>query len=187
MAARLAEGAVVGWVQGAMELGPRALGNRSLLGDPRDPAIRDRLNREIKRREDFRPFAPSVLAEEAAEWFELGRPTPATDFMLLALPLRAARRAQVPGVAHVDGTSRVQTVSRDANPRFHRLLRAFEARTGVPMLLNTSFNDQEPIVCTPEDALDTFVRSGIDFLALGDHLVDRRELDCAPAGRDGSR
>lgn len=164
----LAGGRIVGWFQGRMEVGPRALGNRSILADPRDPTMRDTLNRRVKRREAFRPFAPSVLAEEAAAWFTDVRPSP---FMSLVFSVRPDKRARIPAVTHVDGSARVHTVTREANPRYHALLSAFAARTGVPMVLNTSFNVRgEPIVCTPEDAVRCFLGTELDALVL-DELV----------------
>jgi carbamoyltransferase len=169
----LSEGRIVGWFQGAMEFGPRALGNRSLLADPRDPNMKQTLNDRIKHRESFRPFAPSVLAEEAGSWFEIRKPTPAAELMLMAYPAREHQRARIPAVLHVDGTGRVQLVRREANPRYHRLISEFFRLTGVPMVLNTSFNDNEPIVCTPRDAIETFQKTQIDCLALGDLLVSR--------------
>jgi len=173
-AARLvAGGSVVGWFQGRMELGPRALGNRSLLADPRDPGIRETLNRKVKHREDFRPFAPSVLAEEAGAWFELGRPSLAYASMLFTCPVRKDKAHRIPAVLHVDGTARVQTVDAADNPRYHRLISAFADLTGVPMVLNTSFNDSEPIVCSPVDALRTFLSTRIDAVALSNYLVER--------------
>ncbi|MDI3284227.1 carbamoyltransferase C-terminal domain-containing protein [Polyangium sp. 15x6] len=168
----LAAGKIVGWFQGAMEFGPRALGNRSLLADPRAPEMKRLLNDRIKHRASFRPFAPSVLAEEAERWFVIEKSTTTSDFMLLAYPVRPERMAQIPAVVHVDGTSRVQTVRTETNPRYHKLIVAFHARTGVPMVLNTSFNDSEPIVCTPEHAIETFMSAGIDVLAIGDCLVE---------------
>ncbi|MEU0517559.1 carbamoyltransferase C-terminal domain-containing protein [Streptosporangium sp. NPDC006007] len=165
----LAGGAVVGWWDGAGEVGPRALGHRSILADPRDPAMRDRLNARVKFREHFRPFAPSVLNERATEWFGL-RDSP---FMLRAVPVR--RPAQVPAINHVDGTARLQTVSRQDNPAFHHLITAFEDRTGVPMVLNTSLNTKgEPIAETPQDAVRTLLTCELDYLALPHTLVSRR-------------
>jgi carbamoyltransferase len=172
----LQEGNIVGWFQGAMELGPRALGNRSLLADPRNPHMRDVLNQKIKHREDFRPFAPSVLFEAAHEWFEILKPTLAADFMLMAYPVKTQVRDKIPAVLHVDGTSRIQIVRQEINPRYHRLITEFYHLTGVPLILNTSFNDNEPIVCTPHDALHTFLKTQMDYLALGDFLLDRRAL-----------
>ncbi len=173
VAARIAAGEVVGWFQGRMELGPRALGNRSLVADPRDPGMRKMLNHKVKHREDFRPFAPSVLAERAQDWFEMGRESESYRFMLFTCPVRPERAAQIPAVLHVDGTSRVQTVSAQDNPRYHRMISCFESITGVPMVLNTSFNDGEPIVCTPRDALATFGGTRIDAVAIGDYIASR--------------
>lgn len=175
VAQRLSRGMLVGWFQGRMEIGPRALGNRSLLADPRDPNMREILNQRIKHRESFRPFAPSVLSEEAGQWFAIGKQTPAYEYMLMACPIADGRLDRIPAVAHVDGTSRIQVVHRDANPRFHRLISEFQRITGVPVVLNTSFNDREPIVCSPEDAIETFLRTEIDYLALGDFLVSKEE------------
>jgi carbamoyltransferase len=153
-----------------MEFGPRALGARSILADPRDPGIRDRLNARVKFRESFRPFAPAVLEEEVARWFDGGRASP---FMLLTFPVLPERRAMVPGIVHVDGSARVQTVAGDhAQPAFRRLLERFAALTGVPMVLNTSFNVRgEPIVATPAQAVACFERTGIDLLVLGDRVL----------------
>ncbi|MEU9336509.1 carbamoyltransferase C-terminal domain-containing protein [Streptomyces sp. NPDC048290] len=172
-ARRIARGEVVGWFQGRMELGPRALGNRSLLADPRDPMMRDKVNVKVKHRETFRPFAPSVLAERAGDWFELGRASESYRYMLYACPVRPDKASHIPAVVHVDGTSRIQTVVADVNPRFHRLIREFEELTGVPVVLNTSFNDSEPIVCTPSDALATFKNTQIDAIVIGDYLATR--------------
>jgi carbamoyltransferase len=171
VAAALADGAIAGWFQGRMELGPRALGNRSLLADPRRAEMKDVLNARVKHREPFRPFAPSVLAERASEWFVDAQPSPA---MLLVLPVMPELRARVPAIVHVDGSGRLQTVERATNPRFYRLIEAFARLTGVPMLLNTSFNENEPIVCTPAEAIACFQRTKIDLLALGNFLVRRR-------------
>lgn len=164
----IADGNIVGWFQGRMEFGPRALGNRSLLADPRRPDTRAILNRRVKHREDFRPFAPSVLAERSDEWFDVGPHLASHEYMLFACPTKAGRRERIPAVLHHDGTARVQLVRREANPRFHQLISRFFARTGVPLVLNTSFNDSEPIVCTPAQAIDTFRRTGIDALFMGD-------------------
>lgn len=166
----LTGGGVVGWFQGAMEFGPRALGSRSFLADPRRDRIRDTLNAKIKKRELFRPFAPSVKEEATADYFEVTQPSP---FMNLALPVRQDKRAVIPAVTHIDGSARIQTVSRTDQPRYWRLLDRFERATGVPILLNTSFNIQEPIVCTPEQALATFNTSGVDALVIGNYFVER--------------
>ncbi|HXO28210.1 MAG TPA: carbamoyltransferase C-terminal domain-containing protein, partial [Thermoanaerobaculia bacterium] len=163
-AAALARGEVVGWHQGRSEWGPRALGNRSILADPRRGDMKALLNAKIKRRESFRPFAPSVLEERTGEWFTIDYPDP---FMIKVYPVRAEKRPLIPAVTHVDGTGRLQTVSRHANPLYWRLIRAFEQATGVPMVLNTSFNENEPIVNTPGEALDCFLRTRMDRLVLG--------------------
>ncbi len=178
-AERLARGEIVGWFQGRSEFGPRSLGNRSLLADPRRAEMKDTLNRRVKHREPFRPFAPAVLAEAQADWFELGEDSP---FMLLVARVRAAQRPRIPAVTHVDGTARVQTVRREHNPLFHGLIAAFARRTGVPVVLNTSFNDRgDPIVETPGDALEMFLHSDIDALLLGDLLIEHAE-----EGRSGA-
>ena len=167
----LAQGRIVGWFQGRMEWGPRALGNRSILADPRRAEMKDILNARIKRREPFRPFCPSIVAERAPDYFDGSYPDP---FMITVYPVRADKRAEIPAVTHIDGTGRLQTVTADTNPLFHRLLCAFNARTGVPILLNTSFNENEPIVCRPAEALDCFLRTKMDMLVVGS-LVIRRE------------
>ena len=141
----------MGWFRGRLEFGPRALGGRSILGDPRRSDAREIMNSRVKFREGYRPFAASILAEQQAEWFGFDAPSP---FMFYAAPVRAERRAQIPAVVHADGSCRFQSVSAEASPDFHRVISAFAAKTGVPMLLNTSFNENEPIVCTPEDAID---------------------------------
>ncbi len=169
-ALRLAGGQVVGWFQGRMEWGARALGNRSILADPRRPDMREVLNARVKRREPFRPFAPSVL-EEALDDYFVG--AAADPFMVQVYPVRPERRAAIPAVTHVDGTGRLQTVGRAANPIFRELIRSFEKLTGVPVLLNTSFNESEPIVLTPAEALDCFLRTGLDALVLGQTVVAR--------------
>jgi carbamoyltransferase len=169
-AAAIAGGEVVGWFQGRMEWGPRALGNRSIVCDPRRADMKEILNRKIKRRESFRPFAPSILREAVPDWFEQDGDVP---FMGQVYPLRAERRAQVPAVTHVDGSGRLQTVEREANPRYHALIEAFRDLTGVPMVLNTSFNENEPVVCRPDEALDCFLRTRMDVLVLGRHVVAR--------------
>jgi carbamoyltransferase len=169
----LAAGCIVGWFQGRMEMGPRALGARSILASPASVALRDRLNETVKGREPFRPFAPSVLAEAADRFFDIPDGT-AAPFMVVTYPVRAEARPKIPGVVHVDGTARVQVVRAEDNGRYHGVLREFEARTGVPVLLNTSFNRAgEPIVCSAGDALACFLRCGLDALAIGDFWVQR--------------
>ena len=188
VAARIARGEVIGWVQGRMEHGPRALGKRSILANPLDPEIRDRLNRRIKKRESFRPFAPSVLAARVAEHFDLDRPSP---FMLLTC--RVTSPLALPGVTHVDGSARPQTVDPAVDPRFAALLAAFERKTGCPILVNTSFNVAgEPIVATAADALLSAADAGLDALVLEDFLIDGRDLPAAwrsllPAWRERRR
>lgn len=169
---RLAQGKVVGWFHGRMEFGPRALGARSILADPRDPQMRDRINALVKQREAFRPFAPAVLAERTREHFDIDHPSP---FMLETCGVKSP--LDLPAVTHVDGSARVQTVDRQASPRFAELLGRFEQRTSCPILLNTSFNMRgEPIVCTPVDALVCFVRSKMDTLVLEDFVLDREAV-----------
>jgi carbamoyltransferase len=167
----IAHGKIVAWFQGRMEFGPRALGNRSLLADPRRPDMRHVLNQRVKHREDFRPFAPSVMAEHADEWFEIGAHLASHEFMLFAPRVKSPQRDRIPAVVHRDGTARVQLVSRKSNPRFHELISCFHARTNVPLVINTSFNDSEPIVCTPTDAIVTFRKSGIDALIMDDVVL----------------
>jgi carbamoyltransferase len=167
----LADGKIVGWFQGRFEMGPRALGNRSILADPRRPEMRDLLNAKVKRREPFRPFAPAVLVERAGEFFEIDQPDP---FMTLAPRVRAESRDRIPAAVHVDGTGRIQTVDRETNPRYYTLIEEFGRLTGIPILLNTSFNRAEPIVATPKDAIDCYLCSGIDVLVLGDFYTSDR-------------
>jgi carbamoyltransferase len=168
----LSEGNVVGWYQGRMEFGPRALGGRSILADPRDPKMRDTLNMKIKFREGFRPFAPSVLADKASEWFEIGCDSP---YMLLVAQVREGKRV-IPSVTHVDGSARLQTVSREESPLYYDLIQEFEKITGVPIVINTSFNVRgEPIVCTPHDAYLCFMRTDMDHLVLGSYFLDKKE------------
>jgi carbamoyltransferase len=166
----LVEGNVVGWFQGRMEWGPRALGARSLLADPRRADIKEKINRIIKKREPFRPFAPSVLEERATEFFERYEPSP---FMLFTFPVKPSQRARIPAVTHTDGTARPQGVTAEGCPRYYRLIRKFGELTGVPVLLNTSFNVREPIVCTPEDALATFQGCEMNYLILDDFIVTK--------------
>ena len=186
-ARHVAAGKIVGWFQGAAEWGPRALGNRSILADPRRPEMKDILNRRIKHREAFRPFAPSIAEEATGEFFEKTHPSP---FMTFAYPVRLEKRAVIPAPTHVDGTARLQTVSRSANPLYWKLLRAMGDLTGVPVVLNTSFNDNEPIVCRPEEALECFRRTRMDVLVLGNFVVERESSLAdqeAPAGRWAGR
>src|SRR3954467_15508764 len=151
-----------------MEWGPRALGNRLILGDPRRADMKAILNSKIKRRESCRPFAPSVLEEAVAEWFEEDDAVP---FMMQVFQIREEKRGLIPAVTHVDGSGRLQTVSSASNPLYHQLIGAFRELTGVPMLLNTSFNENEPVVCTPEEALDCFLRTKMDVLVMGDTVL----------------
>ena len=168
----IADGKVVGWFQGRMEWGPRALGNRSILADPRREEMKDTLNARIKRREPFRPFAPSILLEAVGAYFEKSCPDP---FMIKVYPIKPAMRHLIPAVTHVDGTGRLQTVSRESNPRYWGLIKEFEALTGVPAVLNTSFNENEPIVCSPNEAIACFTRTHMDFLALGNLVLQKEQ------------
>jgi carbamoyltransferase len=191
----LADGEVVGWFQGRMEFGPRALGARSILGDPRSPTMQTALNLKVKRRESFRPFAPSVLREDAAAWFDLDVDSP---YMLLVAPVATPRqrattpdedalvgieklrvvRSDIPAVTHVDQSARIQTVHRETNHLYHSLLVEFKRLTGCPVLVNTSFNVRgEPIVCTPEDALRCFMTTNIDVLVAGSCVLTKRDQD----------
>jgi len=169
-AAAIAKGSIIGWFQGRAEWGPRALGNRSILVDPRRPDMKSILNERIKRREPFRPFAPSILLEAVGEYFEKQYPDP---FMIKVYKIRPEKRPLIPAVTHVDGTGRLQTVAQDENPRYWRLIREFGRQTGVPIVLNTSFNENEPIVCKPEEAIECFLRTRMDVLALGNFFVER--------------
>jgi len=175
-ARHIAAGKIVGWFQGAAEWGPRALGNRSILADPRRAEMKEILNRRIKHREIFRPFAPSIVEEAVGEFFENAHPSP---FMTFAYPVRAEKRAVIPAPTHVDGTARLQTVSRSANPLYWKLLRAVGDQTGVPAVLNTSFNDNEPIVCRPEEALDCFHRTQMDVLVMGNFILQKKSAAIA--------
>jgi len=166
----IAAGKVVGWFQGRMEWGPRALGNRSILVDPRKKEMKDILNARIKRRESFRPFAPSILLESVDEYFEQDYPDP---FMIKVYLIRPEKRDLIPAVTHVDGTGRLQTVAQKDNPLYWRLIKEFEKITQVPVLLNTSFNENEPIVCRPQEALDCFLRTKMDVLVLGPYMIKR--------------
>jgi carbamoyltransferase len=177
-AAAIADGQVVGWFQGRMEWGPRALGNRSILCDPRRADMKALLNAKIKRRESFRPFAPSVLEEAVSEWFE---EEDAVPFMMQVFQIREEKRALIPAVTHVDGSGRLQTVSRHANPLYHGLIEQFQYLTGIPMVLNTSFNENEPVVCRPEEALDCFLRTKMDVLVIGNMFISRQRDVGEPA------
>ncbi|MCF6158409.1 MAG: carbamoyltransferase [wastewater metagenome] len=168
VAALLAHGKLVCWFQNRMEWGPRALGNRSLLADPRKAEIRDIINLKVKQRELFRPFAPSVLEEKSYDYFGNSDPSP---FMLFAFPVSPEKRKDIPAVTHIDGTARPQTVNKETNPLYWNLLKEFEKKTGVPVLLNTSFNVQEPIVCSPKDAVLCFLKTGVDYLVVNNFLV----------------
>jgi carbamoyltransferase len=169
-ASAIAEGKVIGWFQGRMEWGPRALGNRSILCDPRRGDMKEILNAKIKRRESFRPFAPSILRESVPEWFEQDDDVP---FMMEVFQIRAEKRPLIPAVTHVDGSGRLQTVHRETNPLYHQLISTFQSLTSVPIVLNTSFNENEPVVCRPEEALDCFLRTKMDVLVLGRFLIER--------------
>ncbi len=168
VAKHLADGKVIGWFEGRAEFGPRALGHRSILADPRRADMKDTLNARVKRRESFRPFAPSILEEHVAEWFENTYPSP---FMLLVYKFKEDKRALVPAVCHVDQTGRLQTVSREIQPRYWEIIDEFRKITGVPILLNTSFNEDEPMVCSPEDAVECFQSTHMDVLVMGDFLA----------------
>jgi len=166
----IAQGKIVGWFQGRMEWGPRALGNRSILADPRKNEMKDILNARIKKREWFRPFAPAILLENLGEYFEKDYPEP---FMLKVYQFKEDKKKIVPAVTHIDGTGRLQTVTKDENPLFWQLIREFEKITGVPILLNTSFNENEPIVCKPQEALDCFLRTKMDVLVMGNYCITK--------------
>lgn len=169
----ISEGKIIGWFQGRMEFGPRALGNRSILADPRRAEMKDILNKKVKFRESFRPFAPSVLQEHAAEFFDDSSSSP---FMLKACNVLPEKRGLVPAITHIDGTGRVQTVDKECNPRYRLLIEEFYKLTGIPMILNTSFNTRgEPLVCSPEDAVKTFLSTHMDVLVLGDYFVKKQE------------
>jgi carbamoyltransferase len=157
-----------------MEFGARALGNRSLIADPRRTDMRDIINLRIKFREKFRPFAPSILEELVGEWFEINEPTP---YMEKVFPIRPEKHSVIPAVTHVDGSGRLQTVSRTTNPLYHRLISKFHEKTGVPVLLNTSLNENEPIVRTPEEAIRCFLRTDMDVIVIGNVLIDRHRAD----------
>ena len=168
--AKLVEPGVVGWFSGRAEFGPRALGARSIIADPRNPKAKDLLNLKIKRRESFRPFAPSILKEYTEEYFEKVEDVP---FMEKVFPIRKEKHSVIPAVTHVDGTGRLQTVMKEVSPRYYRLIDTFRKKTGVPILLNTSFNENEPIVNTPGEALDCFLRTQMDMLVLENCVIER--------------
>ncbi len=172
-AVKIAEGKIVGWFQGRMESGPRALGNRSIVVDPTRPEMKDKLNARVKRREGFRPFAPSVLAHRAKDFFCLPKGVDSPYMMLIGDVLPAVRQ-RIPAVTHADGTARIQTVTEEANAKYFQLIQEFERIKGVPLLLNTSFNENEPIVCSPEDAISCFLRTDFDVLAIGNFLVEKK-------------
>ncbi len=168
---------VIGWYQGRMEFGPRALGNRSIIADARNPENQDRVNLKIKFRESFRPFAPTVLEESISDWFEIDRPSP---YMLFVADVRRDRRT-IPSVTHVDGSARIQSVNRDTNPMYYDVIKAFEKRTGCPVIINTSFNVRgEPIVCTPQDAFLCFMRTNMDILVMGPYLLEKSNMPTLP-------
>ena len=167
----ISQGKIVGWFQGRMEWGPRALGNRSILGDPRLSNMKDILNLKIKRRESFRPFAPSILREDVSKWFEEEDDVP---FMMQVYQIKKDKQNLVPAITHVDGSGRLQTVHASTNLRFHKLISEFKKLTKVPIILNTSFNENEPVVCRPEEALETFLRTKMDILILGNWTVERK-------------
>lgn len=168
----IADGMIVGWFQGRMEFGPRALGGRSILADPRRADVKETLNVRIKFREPFRPFCPSILREESGNWFETDYESP---FMVMAFPIKEEKRALIPAVVHADGTGRLQTVDKEVNPLYWKLIRRFGDLTGVPILINTSFNENEPIVRTPEEALDCFLRTQMDMLVMGPYVLRKTE------------
>jgi carbamoyltransferase len=164
------EGRVVGWFEGRMELGPRALGNRSIVSDPRRSNMKDILNLKIKRREPFRPFAPSILREHVKDWFETDDNVP---FMNKVFQIKEDKRKQIPAVTHTDGSGRLQTVSKESNTLYYNLINEFRSLTGIPIVLNTSFNENEPIVCTPEEALECFLRTKMDVVVLNSFIIIR--------------
>jgi carbamoyltransferase len=172
IAAEIAKGKVIGWFQGKMEWGPRALGNRSIICDPRRSDMKDILNLKIKRRESFRPFAPSILREAVPDWFEQNDDVP---FMMQVYQIIKDKRSEIPAVTHVDGSGRLQTVDKKNNARYYALINEFKNLTGVPMVLNTSFNENEPIVCKPKEALETFLRTKMDILVMGDWMIKRND------------
>jgi carbamoyltransferase len=171
-ASRLVDGAVMGWFTGRAEFGPRALGGRSILVDPRRSDAKELLNAKIKRRESFRPFAPSILEEYVKDYFDVNDEVP---FMEKVFPIKKDKQALIPAVTHVDGTGRLQSVSKSQSPRYYNLINAFSEKTGIPILLNTSFNENEPIVNKPEEALDCFLRTNMDILVMENIVIERSE------------
>jgi carbamoyltransferase len=173
----IAEGRLVGWFQGRMEFGERALGNRSILADPRVPEMKDKINAAVKYREAFRPFAPSVLSERVSDFFQIPSNV-IVPYMEQVYPIRVQKRGLIPAVVHADGTGRLQTVDRQINPKYYELIRQFDIITGVPLVLNTSFNVKgEPIVCSPEDAVRTFFSCGLDILLIGSFLISKKTIN----------
>jgi len=171
VAKAISDGKVVGWFQGKMEWGPRALGNRSILGDPRRSDMKDILNLKIKRRESFRPFAPSILREHVKDWFENDDEVP---FMMKVYQIKPDKKKEIPAVTHVDGSGRLQTVYKDTNEKYYNLINEFYNLTKIPILLNTSFNENEPIVSNPQEALDCFLRTKMDILIMSNYLLIRK-------------
>jgi len=170
VAKMIADNNVIGWFQGRMEWGPRALGNRSILADPRKSDMKDIINLKIKKRESFRPFAPSILRESVSKWFEEDDDVP---FMMQVFQIKKEKRKLIPTVTHIDGSGRLQTVTSESNPLYHMLISEFHNITGVPILLNTSFNENEPVVCKPEEALECFLRTSMDAVVLGSWIISR--------------
>jgi len=179
-AQEIAKGQVLGWYQGRMEIGPRALGNRSILADPRRKEMKDTLNKRIKHREHFRPFCPSILAEAVGDYFESDYTSP---FMVMAYKIKAHQQERIAAVSHNDGTGRLQTVEKDVNPLYWKLIKRFDDLTGVPVLLNTSFNENEPIVDTPHQALDCFLRTQMDVLVMGPYFLLKSDNQANSANR----
>ena len=172
IAKEIVDGKVVGWFHGRMEWGPRALGNRSIVCDPRRADMKEILNLKIKRRESFRPFAPAILRESVRDWFETDYDVP---FMLQVYQIREEKRKEIPAVTHVNGSGRLQTITEKQNPLYYKLIKEFENITNVPIVLNTSFNENEPIVCRPEEALDCFLRTKMDVLVLNNYVITRSD------------
>jgi len=174
VSSQIIDAGIVGWFNGRSEFGPRALGGRSIIADPRRKDAKELLDKKIKRRESFRPFAPSILKEYVSEYFELSDEVP---FMEKVFPIREDKRSVIPAVTHVDGTGRLQTVDKEINPAYYNLIEAFRKKTGVPILLNTSFNENEPIVNSPGEALDCFLRTNMDMLVLENCIIERAHLN----------